>query len=181
MTEVRYYHLERMPVEQALPKLLEKCLERDWRAVVQARSADRVERLNEALWTYDDRSFLPHGAAADGHAAEQPVWLTDADENPNGATVLFLTDGAESAAIDGFATVCRLFDGRDDAAVRAAREAWKAEREKGLKLTYWRQGPRGWEKQAEHDPAGSDPAGSDPAGSDPAGSDQAGSDQQGTQ
>ncbi len=132
--------------------MLQKCLERDWRALVMASTADRVERLNEALWTYDDSGFLPHGAAADGHAADQPVWLTDAVENPNGASVLFLTDGAERDGVDGFDMVCRLFDGRDEAAVRAARAAWKAEREKGVKLTYWRQGERGWEKQAEHDP-----------------------------
>lgn len=149
MTEIRYYHLQRTPLEQALPQLLEKCLERDWRALVMARSTERVERLADQLWTYNDRAFLPHGSAADGHAEAQPIWLTDVEENPNGAAVLFLTDGAEAASFAGYDLVCRLFDGRDETAVEDARAAWKREKEAGLKLTYWQQTGRGWEKKSE--------------------------------
>ena len=42
MTEVSFYHLERTALEQALPRLLEKVLERDWRALVVAASMERV-------------------------------------------------------------------------------------------------------------------------------------------
>jgi DNA polymerase-3 subunit chi len=101
------------------------------------------------LWTYNDRVFLPHGSKADGHAALQPVWLTDSDENPNDAQVLFLSDGATSADIVGFELVCELFDGRDDAAVSAARERWRVYKEDGHDLTYWQQTERGgWEQKA---------------------------------
>ena len=50
------------------------------------------------LWTYRDDAFLPHGTAAGGHAALQPVYLTLGDENPNGANVLMLVDGARADA-----------------------------------------------------------------------------------
>lgn len=149
MTEIRYYHLERARLEQALPVMLQRCLQREWRAVVRARSPERVEWLSEQFWTYDDRAFLPHGSDADGHAAQQPVWLTEREENPNGATVLFLTDGAEAESLAGFDLVCRLFDGRDEEAVQAARAAWKREMDAGLHLTYWQQTERGWDKRQE--------------------------------
>lgn len=149
MTEIRFYHLQRTALEQALPKMLEMCLSRDWKAVVMAGSEERVAALSEHLWTYDDRGFLPHGDKRDGHADQQPIWLTEDDENPNGATVLFLTDGADSDAIGGFDLVCRLFDGRDGDAVAAARTRWKAEEADGHHLTYWQQTDRGWEKKAE--------------------------------
>ncbi|MGH6618686.1 MAG: DNA polymerase III subunit chi, partial [Alphaproteobacteria bacterium] len=93
MTEIRFYHLQRMPLDRALPMLLERTLERGWRAVVQADSEERVQALNGQLWTYGKDSFLPHGTAREGDAALQPVWLTHRDENPNGANVLFLVDG----------------------------------------------------------------------------------------
>jgi DNA polymerase-3 subunit chi len=32
--------------------------------------------------------------------------------------------------------------------VQAARARWRAAKEAGQALTYWRQGARGWEKQA---------------------------------
>ena len=102
MTEIRFYHLQRTPLERALPALLERVLERDWRAVVMAGSAERVEYLNGHLWTYNDRAFLPHGSGADGYPEHQPVWLTHLDENPNRSDVLFLTDGATSSNISMF-------------------------------------------------------------------------------
>src|SRR3546814_5168917 len=86
MTEVRFYHMTRTPLDQALPKMLERTLERGQRAVVRAGSEARVEALLARLWTYHDRSFLPHGTVKDGRAERQPVWLTVADdEAPNDA------------------------------------------------------------------------------------------------
>jgi len=149
MTEVRFYHLQRRTLEQTLPKLLEKTLERGWRAVVLAGSAERVDALNQLLWTYDPASFLPHGTRRDGAAEEQPVWLTAEDENPNGATVLFQLDGAASDRPEAYDLVCDLFDGNDDEAVMAARDRWKRCKAAGHALTYWQETERGaWEKKA---------------------------------
>jgi DNA polymerase III subunit chi len=149
MTEVRFYHLQRRTLEQALPKILEKVLERNWRAVVLAASAERVDALNQLLWTYDPNAFLPHGAARDGFADKQPIWLTAEDENPNNATVLVVVDGSVSDRMDGFDLVCDLFDGNDEDAVLAARARWKACKAVGHALTYWQQNERGgWDKRA---------------------------------
>lgn len=148
MTEIRFYHLVRKRLEQALPELLEKCLERGWRAVVRAGSEERVDQLDQHLWTYEERSFLPHGTRRDGEAEAQPVWLTDRDENPNGATVLFLVDGADADDPAGFALVCDLFDGNDAEALQAARTRWKRCRDAGHTLAYWQQDESGrWQER----------------------------------
>jgi DNA polymerase III subunit chi len=149
MTEVRFYHLQRTPLEAALPPMLEKTLERGQRAVVMAGSEERVEHLAGHLWTYDERSFLPHGSARDGHAERQPIWLTAQDENPNAAQVLFLTDGAASTRVEDYTLCVELFDGNDAAAVTAARERWGRYKTAGHQLTYWQQTPAGrWEQKA---------------------------------
>ncbi len=149
MTEVRFYHLQRRTLEQALPKILEKVLERNWRAVVLAGSPERVDALNQHLWTFDPASFLPHGSSRDGFADRQPVWLTAEDENPNGATVLVLVDGVTSGQLASYDLVCDLFDGNDEEAVMAARDRWKACKAAGHGLTYWQQNDRGgWDKRA---------------------------------
>jgi len=151
VAEIRFYHLTRKTLEEVLPVMLERTVVRDGRrAVVVAGSPERVEALNAHLWTYDDRVFLPHGSKSDGFPARQPVWLTDTDENPNAAKVLFLADGATSAQIGDFDLVCELFDGRNDEAVAAARNRWKTYKEGGHALTYWQQTERGgWEQKAE--------------------------------
>lgn len=149
MTEIRFYHLTRKRLEEALPELLEKCLERGWRAVVMAASDERVEALAQHLWTYRERSFLPHGTARDGEPDAQPIWITAVDEVPNGATVLFLTDGAASASIERYDLVCELFDGRDDQAVAAARGQWRGYKAGGHSLTYYQQSlSGGWDRKA---------------------------------
>jgi DNA polymerase-3 subunit chi len=150
VTEVRFYHLQRNTLEQMLSKLLEKTLERGWRAVVMAGSLDRVEALNGILWTNTREGFLPHGSKKDGYHDRQPIWLTEDDENPNAANVLFLIDGVNSNKIADFDLCCEMFDGRDDVAVSGARDHWKLRKEAGFDLTYWQQTDGGaWEKKAE--------------------------------
>jgi len=148
-TEVLFYHLEQHPLEKVLPTLVEKTLERGWRAVVQANSAERLAAIDLALWTYREDSFLAHGTAKDGHAAEQPVYLTTGGETPNGAGVRFLVDGAEAEAFAGFVRIVYMFDGNDADAVQIARGQWKAAKNAGCPVTYWQQSASGkWERKA---------------------------------
>lgn len=147
--EVLFYHLERKPLEQVLPQLVERTLERGWRAVVQAGSAERLDALDTHLWTYSEESFLPHGTRKDGHPEQQPVFLTIDDDNPNGASVRFLVDGAVASGYADYARIVYLFDGRDSDAVQQARGEWKRAKSAGCTVTYWQQAESGrWEKRA---------------------------------
>lgn len=147
--DVLFYHLEHHPLERVLPSLLEKTLERGWRAVVQAGSDERVEALDNHLWSYREDSFLPHGSVNDGHVAMQPVFLTADVANPNGAQVRFIVDGADCAEFTGYTRIVVMFDGRDEEALGKARAQWKLARDQGCAVTYWQQSRDGrWEKKA---------------------------------
>lgn len=148
-SEVLFYHLERQPLERVLPGLLEKTLQRGWRAVVQAGSAERLEALDAALWTYSDESFLAHGTASDGHAEDQPIFLTLEPVTPNGAGVRFLVDGANAPDYATHIRLVYLFDGNDEEAKAHARQQWAAAKAAGCKVSYWKQSPEGrWENKA---------------------------------
>ncbi len=148
MAEIAFYHLQMTPLENVLPVLLRKTLDAGKRAVVRAGSADRVESLNTELWIADPGGWLPHGSAKDGHAEEQPIWLTAGQDNPNGATFLFLTDGVTVGVLDEIERCFDLFDGHDDAALQAARTRWTSLKESGHDLTYWQQNEAGkWEEK----------------------------------
>ena len=148
MTDVGFYHLTRSKLEQALPKLLEKTMAAEKRAVVVLGSKERVEWLDNLLWVYDPASWLPHGSERTGDAPDQPIWITHADENPNTANFLFLADGGTSDGVAGFERCFEVFDGHNLDAVQAARGRWKAYKEAGHTLAYWQQNERGgWEKK----------------------------------
>ena len=148
MTEILFYQLEKQPLEEVLPQLLEKTLERGWRACVKAGGEERVEALSHALWTWREESFIPHGTARDGNAELQPIWITASDENPNGAVVRFLVDGASIESFDGLVRAVYLFDAADAQALEWARARWKEIKALGHNVTYWRQDEVGrWMKQ----------------------------------
>jgi DNA polymerase-3 subunit chi len=147
--EVWFYHLERMSLDQALPELLEKTLARGWKALVRSGERERAEHLDGWLWSYRDDSFLPHGVADEPMAERQPILITTEMSNPNGANALFLIDGAEPGDVSGFERCVLLFDGRDEAAVAAARGKWSGFKAAGCEVSYWRQQEAGgWRKEA---------------------------------
>ena len=152
MAEVLFYHLTRSTLEDALPQLLTKTLERGWRAVLQAVTLERIDLLDEHLWTFREESFLPHAKAGGTRDAEQPLLLTISEDNPNEAVVRFFIEGAVPEgpdAIDGYVRCVVMFDGEDEAQLTAARGAWKALKGSRHELTYWQQTPeRRWKQMA---------------------------------
>jgi len=153
MTETLFYHLERRSLEDVLPGLVEKSLERGWRAVIRTDSAERSDALDTLLWTFDEQSFLAHAQSGDGDAARQPVLITVEEENSNGAKILFFVGGASPSdwtrtQLSDLARIVVLFDGRDGAALEGARAAWKSAKASGHDVTYWKETPSGkFEKQ----------------------------------
>jgi DNA polymerase III subunit chi len=151
VTDVRFYHLERQKLDDALPALLEQALEEEVKVVVEGSSSELIEALDERLWTYSDDGFLPHGLARDGEAETQPIFLTTGVDNPNGATWRILVGGAEAQRALREAAPERLillFDGADPDALAAARAQWAQVKSIGFAPTYWRQDDTGRWAQA---------------------------------
>ena len=149
MTEVLFYHLQNMTVENVLPPLLEKSLERGWRVVVQSTSEERADALDAHLWTYRDDSFLPHATWRAGDAADQPVLLAVTEANPNQANVRFLLDNAALPVdSDSYERMVLLFDGDDAEALTLARGAWTDCKSRGFEVTYWQTDEQGrWRRR----------------------------------
>ena len=149
MTEILFYHLTESTLEDALPLLLERSLERGWKVVVESGNEERITALNAHLWTYRDDGFLPHGAAGDAHPEEQPVYLSADATNPNQANVRFYVDGSKPTKTEGYTRIVLMFDGHNNTEVADARLEWKRLKAEGHDLTYWQQNQdRRWEKKA---------------------------------
>mgnify|MGYP001244933845 CR=1 FL=1 len=149
MPEISFYHLTKTPLEKALPQLLEKAVASGKHIVLLSTSEDQLTTLDNTLWTYSTKKFLPHGREQDGFAEKQPIYLTTTEQNPNQAEILVLTDGAEPEYLPEFARILDVFDGNDEAAVTNARTRWKKHQDANHTLTYWQQDAKGaWQKAA---------------------------------
>jgi DNA polymerase-3 subunit chi len=160
LAEVFFYHLTRRTIEEALPILLEKALEREWRVAIQMVSDTRLRSLDARLWNYEDEKFLPHGTKADGEPETQLVYLTCEADNPNRAHVRFFIEGALAAPVfaDPLAAplmrAVLMFSGADERELGDARSQWKALREAGCELVYFQEDDNGrWVEKKREKPA----------------------------
>ena len=142
--EISFYHLTSSPLKKALPALLEKAYEGGMRALVLADKS-AIKQMDDDLWTFHPRKFLPHGT---DKRELQPVFISDKIENDN-RDVLAITNGTEYDGTQGFKKVLDMFDGKNEAELNAARARWKAYKDKGFTLRYWKQDEKGsWAEKA---------------------------------
>lgn len=134
---VDFYHLTASPLERVLPSVAEKVVAGGERLLVVA-GPDRLARLDELLWSYARDSFLPHGRE---QAESQPILLSAEPEAANGASNIALADGRWRDEALAFARAFYFFD---DAGREAARDAWRALKDRtGVEARYWKQDERG--------------------------------------
>lgn len=154
MTQIQFYHLSSTPIERACPRLVEKAHEAGYRVHLVLPSEEQVQYFNDALWSFAQLSFLPHGTKDDPNPARQPVFLSAPGEDaPNNPDLLFITDGSTPPEPARYKRVLDLFDGNNPDSVQAARARWKRYKERaaqtGDELSYFRQTEKGgWEKAA---------------------------------
>jgi DNA polymerase-3 subunit chi len=149
MTEVWFYHLEREPVENVLPGLLARGLQRGVRMAVQSPDSARLAAISEKLWAYEDVAFLAHGLAGEPAPDRQPIFLAQDSDNPNAAPFRFFIDSAEPQSLDGLVRASIMFDGTAEGALDQARALWKRFKAEGHAISYWKQDEQGrWKDQA---------------------------------
>ena len=145
MTRVDFYHLQKAPLEQVLPKLCEKAYSTGKKIKILLDNEERIEFINSLLWTYSEESFLPHGSKKDGFIEDQPIFISTNIENENGASILILADGAQIdiSLLNTYERVLNIFDGNNDLALERAREYWKKIKTSDKELHYWQQNDNG--------------------------------------
>jgi DNA polymerase-3 subunit chi len=143
MARVDFYQLTRDPVERVLPAIATRILDGGGRLVIVAAPAMQRQAIDEALWTLQPASFLPHGAAGSPDEAVEPILIAGTlDGAPaNQACYIALADGEwrdEALAFD------RAFFLFDNSRIDDARAAWrKLAAMEGAETHFWKQDDRG--------------------------------------
>jgi DNA polymerase-3 subunit chi len=149
MAEILFYHLTESTLDEALPGLVERSVNRGWRVMIQAVSREQLDLIDNLLWTCSDVSFLAHGFEDEPSAQEQPILLGLSEQNLNEATVRFLIEGASLEDASAYERLVVMFDGHNQQQLDKAREQWKLFKAGDHQLTYWQQtNDKRWERKA---------------------------------
>lgn len=143
MARVDFYQLTRDPAERVLPAIATRILGNGDRLLVVAASAMQRQQIDEALWTLQPASFLPHGNAGSPDEQIEPILLSGTLDAapPNGASHIALADGEWREEALGFDRAFLLF-GNDR--IDEARAAWRSlAKADDAERHFWRQDDRG--------------------------------------
>ena len=119
-------------------RLVEKAWLKRHRVRVQLDSGGDLDAFDQLLWTYSDRSFIPHrraGAPDDAPgSAPPPVVIADTpDADAADGDVLVNLASAPPSTIGAWARIAEIVDA-DPERKRSARERYKQYRERGCTL-----------------------------------------------
>lgn len=138
MSRVDFYVLSQDRPDERLRvtcSLIEKAFDQGLRVYAQTRTLPDAQRLDELLWTFNDRSFIPH-EVSDGNTASHPRVLVLLGEQPAPAghrqLLVNLTDTLP-ADIESYERIAEIVD-VDPEAKRLSRERYKSYRERGCAL-----------------------------------------------
>jgi DNA polymerase-3 subunit chi len=138
MTErVDFYVLKSAAAKQRWAfacRLIEKAYLLDLKVLVLNDTLADAQTLDELLWTFNERSFVPHQLCVDGQPADPatPVQLAVHSDDSPGADLLINLASAQPANLQRYARIAEVIDA-DEERRRAGRERFKAYRD--LKLT----------------------------------------------
>ncbi|MEM0898623.1 MAG: DNA polymerase III subunit chi [Pseudomonadota bacterium] len=139
MTQVLFYHLTATSMAEALPTLVEKCLDREWTVAIQAVGQENARQIDDLLWSYKPESFLVH-ANDDDDASEADVLVTAEPNKGVAHQIRFLLDGAPLPQnFENHTRLMIVFDGQDEEKVALARDQWRELKPKSHDLTYYKQ------------------------------------------
>lgn len=145
-----FYHLSKKSQEESVPVIIEKCLEKDWRVLAVSQDQAIRTKLDTALWTFKESSFIGHGLSSDRELrpSRQPVLISETVDNLNKAQALILLNGFEAPVDANFDRIMVVFEEGDDSVKSIARKQFKRAKDAEHTVNYFKQNNKGaWEKK----------------------------------
>jgi DNA polymerase-3 subunit chi len=134
MARVDFYILEQADSQARLRlacRLAEKAWSQSQNVLMLAANAEDARALDDLLWTFRDRSFVPHEIYSPGQTPRSTVLISDGTALPAAADVLINLCDRVPEDFTRFARIVEPVDG-DPARRQAGRERYRFYRERGL-------------------------------------------------
>lgn len=148
MARVDFYHLTRDGAAVTTARLTRSAMSAGMRVVVAAATPELRADVDQALWTADPESFIPHNGAEEAPNVADRILpalirpeMPERDAAPNGAGLAIFAGAPWDDAALGYDRAMLLFDGQQ---IDEARALWRRLGERGdVERHYWKQDARG--------------------------------------
>ncbi len=113
--EINFYQVSNL-IENGIAKsvapLLLKVLEEKKKTLIYSKDTTLINALDNGLWSFGKNKFIPHVTIFDQEfePKNQPIFLTNQEENHNQADYLLLFDEATTKFISNFSRIFYFYD-----------------------------------------------------------------------
>lgn len=146
MGKITFYQVMNDEIVKSSCKILEKCYSNNLNTFVEVGDNETKQMLNKSLWTFSQKSFIPHGSDEDPIPEEQPIFISNESDCPINATCLMLI-GKYRMDIENFERILVMIDGSSEQEVKNARSMVEKYQDLGHEVEYFAQQNSGaWQR-----------------------------------
>ncbi len=138
MNNITFYHIQNEEYVKNTCKLIEAEYLKGDKILVRAKDDAAQEELNDVLWQFSKKSFIPHGSKFDDKASMQDVYITTDTEIPNNSQTLILYNIFHLTEYDKkyFKNLAVIFYGNQESHLNNARALYKNLKLEGYSMSY---------------------------------------------
>ena len=152
LSEVYFYHVTKQTVASALPQLLSKAKDIGWTIFVRCKDEASLKFIDDAIWTVQPESFLPHAVLGSQNSEKSDILLGTEEDDSSNSDFLLSLDGAliSTEEVSKYRRCALLFDDKISDEVNIAREQWMKFTKANIRAKYWSQETGTWSLKQEN-------------------------------
>ncbi len=129
-------------LHKSITPILIKILEEKKQALIFCQDLELLGQIDDGLWSFSKTKFIPHGKENDNiKANQQPIFLSNNQENLNNANYLITFSKVEDEFIQKFEKTFYFFN---DNSLKASKELWRYYKEKSATLNFYKKEQDKW-------------------------------------
>lgn len=142
MSFINFYEITIGNINRVACQLLEKAYNKSYKTLAITKDIEAETTLDKDLWTFAQKSFIPHATSSDIKPEEQPIYITSTHTNKNSADTLFLI-GTIDHIFEPYERIYVLFEASDVNIVSTAKICYQKLNIPSNALAYYTQDHKG--------------------------------------
>lgn len=137
MTSINFYCIEE-DINQFLHTfLINVVVENKKKVIIYSEHQEKIDKLDDTLWTMKKTSFLPHLKIDEKGFEETPLLISNKLENPINADFLLISNFLDSKEfLNNFDKIFYIFSPINPQIIKSVKENWEKYKNMGFELNF---------------------------------------------